>query len=679
MAKSIEPKVKDWIAKKLSEHNTEYKLEQDCYNSEIENALKSAPSKSGGVGNNRLDFQMLIIDKDMRQYPVMIEAKGLEGKLEKVDEQGRVLNNKADGTPNFNYITGYAVNGAVHYANALITYSTYKDVIAVGVNGYEDSAGTEYKEVKIYYISRNNACIPKKIGEDISLLYVENRDKLMQAVREAVLTDIEREMLAKDAENVIETNLKDLNQLMHDDLNISVGARVKLVTGMIMAGLGVEGKCSPLTVEELKCNNDTEDNDGQTILTKIRAFLKQKDLPEDKRNMIIADLQSTFLNRGLWEPKNGESKLHRLYIMVKSNIIPFIDPDKATYLDFTGKLFNTLTEWVDIPDGGKNDVVLTPRYVTDMMAKLCKVNKDSYVWDYATGTAGFLVSSMKLMLADAESITDIGERERKKASIRGLQLLGVEKRPDIYLLGVLNMILMGDGTSNIIQADSLTEYDGNYGQGERKGEKFPANVFLLNPPYSAEGKGFIFAEKAMNRMTHGRAAILIQENAGSGNGLPFTKRLLEKHTLEASIHMDNIFCGKAGVQVCIYVFSCGVPHDVDNEVLFIDMSKDGYTRQNRKKASASTNLKNTDHAYERYQEVVDLVLHKKPKTNFYKEGETIFRDTISLEGNDWVFNQHKKFDTTPTIEDFKATVASYLAWKVSAILKGEEKLNNEEV
>lgn len=672
MAKSIEPYVKEWFVKTMSENNTEYKTEQDSYNQDIEAALKKAPSKNGGTGSNRPDFQMLVIGKDMTQYPVMVEAKGAEKKLQKLDDYGRPVNIKADGTPNFTNIAGYAVNGAVHYANAIIDFSdTYNSVIAVGINGYDNTAGERNFEAAVYYISRENARIPKKIGNDLSLLYAENKDKLIQAIKDACLTDAEREELAKNSESIIENNLKNLNQMMHDDLNISVGARVKLVTGMIMAGLGVSGKCAPLEINDLKGNFDTEDNDGQAILNKIRAFLKQKYLPEDKRDMILADLSGTFRNRGLWEPKNGLSKLKTLYAEVKKNIIPFIDPEKSSYLDFTGKLFNVLTEWVDIPDGGKNDVVLTPRYVTDMMAKMCKVNMDSFVWDYATGTAGFLVSSMKLMLQDAEKIENLKEKEKKKAEIRGLQLLGVEKRPDIYLLGVLNMILMGDGTSNIIQGDSLTEYDGNYGQGIHKGEKFPANVFLLNPPYSADGKGFVFVEKALSRMSSGRAAVLIQENAGSGNGLPYTKRILGKNTLLASIHMADIFKGKAGVQTAIYVFEVGTPHNEDDEVVFVDMTNDGYTRQNRKKASASTNLRNTDHAFERYQEVIDLVLRRKPKTNFYKEGETLFYDTVSLNGDDWTFNQHKKIDRTVTIDDFKKTVAEYLSWKVGCILKGQ--------
>ena len=69
---------------------------------------------------------------------------------------------------------------------------------------------------------------------------------------------------------------------------------------------------------------------------------------------------------------------------------------------------------------------------------------------------------------------------------------------------------MGDGSTNIIMGDSL-KYDGTYQQGDMKGKKFPANKFLLNPPYSAPGKGFNFVKKALSNMTTGKAAVLIQE------------------------------------------------------------------------------------------------------------------------------------------------------------------------
>ncbi len=60
-------------------------------------------------------------------------------------------------------------------------------------------------------------------------------------------------------------------------------------------------------------------------------------------------------------------------------------------IDFTGKLFNIMNDWVDVPDGDTNDVVLTPRQTTDLMAKLTRVNMNSYVWDWALGSGGFLI------------------------------------------------------------------------------------------------------------------------------------------------------------------------------------------------------------------------------------------------------------------------------------------------
>lgn len=342
----------------------------------------------------------------------------------------------------------------------------------------------------------------------------------------------------------------------------------------------------------------------------------------------------------------------------------------AKHLDFTGRLFNVLNAWVDIPDSDKNDVVLTPRYVTELMAKLAQVNKDSYVWDYAAGSAGFLISSMKLMIKDAEKkIKSPKQLEEKIVKIKCEQLLGIEKRSDIYLLAVLNMILMGDGSSNIIHKDSLTEYSGNYEQGEKNGEAYPANVFLLNPPYSAQGKGFIFVEKALNKMKNGRAAVLIQENAGSGNGLPYTKRILEKNTLVASIHMSDIFHGKAGVQTAIYVFNVGIPHDKRQMVKFIDFSNDGYTRQNKKKSGQDVNLRNTDNASERYEEIVNLVLYGSSYLHYYTKDEYL-EDSISLNGDDWTFIQHKPNADSPTEEDFKDTVREFLSWQVDCILRG---------
>lgn len=671
--KSIEERIEDIAKNYLNDIKVKYYAKTDSINNEIDAALTKAPSKSGGKGKNYPDIKVLLQTKDMKYLPVMIEVKGRKGDLIKVNEEGLIDNFKKDKTPNYTNITKYAVNGAVHYAEAIIRNTeTYKEVIAIGINGYEEN--NEYKtELGVYFLSQENFLVPKKIDDftDLSFLSKDYEDTLMEKIKNLSLTDEELERKAKEFENEIEVKLKALNQQMHDVYNISVGSRVQLVCGMIMAGLGVKDKVSPLALTDLKGESGKNSNDGAVIINKISDFLNEKRLPEEKKDMIIRDLKQVFISSNLWRATDGESNLKKVYATVKKNIMPIFT--SAKHLDFTGKLFNVLNAWVDIPDSERNDVVLTPRYVTDLMAKIAGVNMNSYVWDYAVGSAGFLISSMKLMLKDAEQrIKSQKEFSQKVRDIKCKQLLGIEKRADIYMLAVLNMILMEDGSTNILHMDSLTEFDGNYEQGEMKGEKFPADVFLLNPPYSAEGKGFVFVEKALQRMKQGRAVILIQENAGSGNGLDYTKDLLKRNTLVASIHMSDIFYGKAGVQTAIYVFNIGTPHNEKQLVKFINFANDGYTRQNRKKSSQDTNLKNTDHAIERYEEVANLVLYGK-KYLHYLTKEDYIEDTITLNGDDWTFSQHRKIDTIPTEADFRKVVKDYLSWKVSNVIKQEDE------
>ena len=113
----------------------------------------------------------------------------------------------------------------------------------------------------------------------------------------------------------------------------------------------------------------------------------------------------------------------------------------------------------------------------------------------------------------------------------------------------------------------------------------------------------------------------------------------------------------------------GVPHDKNKLVKFIDFSDDGYMRQNRKKSSASVNLRDTGNAKGRYQEVIDIVLGNKKSTKYFDD--CVIEDTISLNGDDWTYSQHKKIDTVPTEADFKKTVKDYLSWKVSTIIREE--------
>lgn len=682
---SIEEYIEDIYKEQLKSYGIKYFLKTETINTSIENALNNAPSKSGGTGKNYPDIKLLI-NKGTRYIPIVIEAKGKKDKLIKFkketneielityydkDSKENSKNQYKKGDPNYTTIKDYAVNGAIHYANAIINGSEYNECIAIGINGYKESDESIIKELAVYYISKNNLMVPKKIDnyKDLSFLKKDNIEMLLNKLDKLNLTNEEIENETKKIEEKLDKSLKNINQIMNDDLKIEVSFRVNLICGMIIAGLETKNGTT-LEVNDLK-GRDDDQHDGKKFIDQITTYLKDKNLSEEKRNLIINILNVSFIHSNYWKPINGESKLKILYTMISKEILPLFKTEY--HLDFTGKLFNVLNEWVSVPDGEKNDVVLTPRYVTNLMSKLAEVNQDSYVWDYCTGSAGFLVSSMKLMIEDAkQKIKDANKLKLKELKIKGEQLLGIEKLPDIYMLAVLNMLIMGDGTSNILHKNSLTEYDGLYEQGNLKGEPFPANVFLLNPPYSADGKGFIFVEKALSRMKNGKAVILIQESAGSGKGLPYTKRILENNTLEASIHMSNIFCGKAGVQTAIYVFNVGIKHDPKKKVKFIDFSNDGYTRQSRKKSSINVNLKDTDHAIERYEEIIDLVKYGLSEDLKYFSKDNYIEDKITLEGNDWNFLQHKKIDTIPTKKDFKHTVSNYLSWKINQIIKEED-------
>lgn len=669
--KSIEEKVEELAKRQLDDINLRHYTKTESVNDEIDTALAKSVSKNGGTGGNYPDIKLLIELPNMKWLPVMIEVKGTKGDLVKTNKIGDIDNFNEKGEPQTNNIKKYAVNGAVHYAQAIINYTkSFPEVIAIGFNGYE-VGGEVRTELGVYYLSRDNMLVPKKIADysDLSFLSSDHLTTLQTRIGEMLLTEEEMERRSFEYEVQIETILQKLNQRMEDNLNIKADARVQLVCGMIMAALGFENIVAPLEIEELKGERGKTSNDGAKVYNKITDFLNCKKLPKEKIDTISSIFFSILQDQNYYTPHNGESPIKSVYSTIKDDIMPLFL--SAKHLDFTGRLFNVLTSWIPLrPGDDRNDVVLTPRYVTEMMARLCKVDMNSYVWDYTAGSGGFLVSAMKLMVEDArKNIKSEQELKEKIDNIHFYQVLGIELRPEIYMLAVLNMILMGDGSSHILNKSSL-DYEGKYEQqiaGEANRD-FPANVFLLNPPYSAEGKGFIFVEKAMNRMKNGRAAILIQENAGSGNGLPFTKNLLKKHTLLASIKMPGkLFIGRAAVQTGIYVFEVGKKHDPDSLVQFINFTDDGYSRQSRRKSSLSKNLRDTGNAKERYQEVVDIVLGRKRKTN-HLDGHVI-TDTITLEGNDWTYDKHLTLNTTPTESDFRRTVADYMAWKISTILK----------
>ncbi|MBE0471984.1 MAG: SAM-dependent DNA methyltransferase [Methyloprofundus sp.] len=666
---SVEPNVADLANGWLKSYNLPYKLEQESLNSEIDKALDDYHSKSGGKGGNRPDTKLLLRDNKLNFFPVLIEYKGYKDKLVKLNADGQVDNLTAKNEPNFKNIKEFAVNGAVHYANAVLHHTSYTDIIAIGVTGYKDASGNLQHEIGVYYVSKANLGAGQKVGEfaDLSFLSNDYFDDFIEKVNSLSLSQEELDKLKAQREKEIDISLSRLNNdIYQNEKGLGENDRVYLVAASIMATLGIPGKVAPLEKSDLKSSIEDGNRDGDIIIRKIKAFLKEKNIPKEKNDLIVRTLQNTLTTENINKVVDGESQLKRVFTKIVDDLGIYYKIGLTT--DFTGKLFNEMYGWLGFSQDKLNDVVLTPSYIATMLAKLARVNKDSYVWDFATGSAGLLVAAMNEMLNDAKNtITSPEELAIKEAQIKAEQLLGLEHLANIYMLAILNMILMGDGSSNILNEDSL-KFDGKYGYKQRDDQPdiFPADAFILNPPYSATGNGMNFVEKALKMMNKGYAAIIIQGSAGTGKAKEINKRILKKHTLIASIKMPiDIFIGKSSVQTYIYVFKVNEAHHKDEMVKFIDFSNDGYTRTNRKKASK--NLRDTDRAKERYQEVLDLVRFGKSKLNILTEDE-YYENTIDpSNGADW--NQSIPIDTKPTLDDFKRTVSNYLAWEVSNLLK----------
>ncbi|WP_455089471.1 HsdM family class I SAM-dependent methyltransferase [Peptoanaerobacter stomatis] len=670
---SVEPNIADIINTQLKSYNLDYKLEQESLNDEIDKALSEYLSKSGGKGGNRPDAKLLLQDKNLNYYPILIEYKGYKDKLVKFDINGQVENNTSKNEPHYKNISSYAVNGAIHYANAILHYTSYTDVIAIGVTGYkEDTSGEIKYSIGVYYVSKSNFGLGQEVDKftDLSFLKKNNFDDFIKTVKELSLTQDEIEKLKEKKEKEINASLVALNNdIYKNEKGLGENDRVYLVAASIIATLGIPGKVSPLEKSDLKSKQEQEEKDGDIIIRKIKSFLNYKNLPETKKDLIVRTLQNTLLTDNINKAVNGESQLKRVFSKIVDDLGIYYKIGLTT--DFTGKLFNEMYSWLGFTQDKLNDVVLTPSYVATLLVKLARVNKDSYVWDFATGSAGLLVAAMNEMLIDAkEKIKSPQELGQKTIKIKAEQLLGLEVLSSIYMLAVLNMILMGDGSSNILNKDSLNDFDGNYTD---ENEKFPANAFILNPPYSAKGNGMIFVEKALSMMSGGYAAIIIQSSAGSGKAADYNKKILENNTLIASIKMPiDLFVGKSNVQTNIYVFRVGEPHQNDDIVKFIDFSNDGYIRTNRKKSSI--NLKDTDNAKQRYQEIVDLVRFGKNKLNIFTEKEYYEGHIDTQNGADW--NQSSPVDTIPKLDDFKKTVSAYLAFEVANILKRQNEAND---
>ncbi|OCL82429.1 Restriction enzyme BgcI subunit alpha [Arcobacter porcinus] len=145
---------------------------------------------------------MLLQDKNQNFYPVLIEYKGYKGKLEKLDSLGQVENKTSKNEPNYKNIKDFAVNGAVHYANALLHHTSYTDIIAIGMTGYKDITNKIQYEIGVYYVSKSNYGVGQKVADysDLSFLAPKNFDNFIEKIKTLHLSQEELDKLKEQIE-----------------------------------------------------------------------------------------------------------------------------------------------------------------------------------------------------------------------------------------------------------------------------------------------------------------------------------------------------------------------------------------------------------------------------------------------------------------------------------------------
>jgi hypothetical protein len=461
---------------------------------------------------------------------------------------------------------------------------------------------------------------------------------------------------------------------------ITAPQRVLYVSGMLLAMQDIvqddkEFK-KGLVPDDLKGIFLNNQRDGDIIVNQIENYLSLKDIPPDKKNLMMASFReinndsdrdkNTDLDPIIGKLLPNEASVNKqIFTYIYENIFLSIDTMRG-HLDIMGEMYSEFLKYA-LGDGKELGIVLTPPYVTKMMTQILEVDENSKVMDLATGSAGFLISSMELMIEYAEK--KFGKYTQKAKdkieNIKKNQLLGIELDAQMFTLASTNMILRGDGSSNILKGSSFKEPAKTY-------KDFNANKLLLNPPFSFKENGMPFIKFGLENMQiGGKAAIIIQDSAGNGQAVESCKAILSNNQLLASIKMPiDLFIPMAGVQTSIYVLEhTGKSHDYTKQVKFIDFRNDGYKRTKR-------GINEIDNPLQRYNDIIEIYKNgttANVSNNLWDLNKQVVMSVITDIGNDWNFDHHQKIDTKPTLQDFKKTVGDYLAWEVSYILKQQNQ------
>ena len=451
MKYKLEEHVNDWVKAqfdKLGLKNQKDYYTESAIPDYLKEALRGRAKTENKTNFGKPDFSII----KYAQAPVIIENKlGLKNLISETKD-GIKFDEKS--------IRDFAVNGALYYATGMIASGKYHEVIAIAIAG--DSIDTI--EIKVYYVYGSGESSYKLLESVTTLDFLENKKTFDEFYNDAILTEEEKHEILINSQAKLQRYAKSLNKLMHNH-NITAPQRVLYVSGMLLSMqniLDTQGNHiqDGLVPDDLKAIQTESKRDGVQIVNQIKEFLIARDIPLDKQNLMLSSFSEISKDSQRDEPteldkevskllKENASSNKQIFTFIYHNIFLSIDA-MAGHLDIMGEMYSEFLKYA-LGDGKEIGIVLTPPYVTKMMATILDINKDSKVMDLATGSAGFLISAMEIMIQDVENLygKKTTQAEIKIDEIKKKQLLGVELNAEMFTLAATNMILRGDGSSNI--------------------------------------------------------------------------------------------------------------------------------------------------------------------------------------------------------------------------------------
>ena len=205
----------------------------------------------------------------------------------------------------------------------------------------------------------------------------------------------------------------------------------------------------------------------------------------------------------------------------------------------------------------------TPRPLIRTIVKSVNPQIGETVYDGACGSAGFLCEAYTYMHVKP-GITSSEEATLQLKTFYGKELKGLA-----YIIAMMNMILHGVQSPNIIRTNTLTENLSNITPTEQK------NVILANPPFGGSEReevqqnfpirssetAYMFMQHFMRMLkAGGRAGIVIKNTfLSNGDAKLLRKKLLEECNLHTILDLPSgVFTG-AGVKTVVLFFTKGEP------------------------------------------------------------------------------------------------------------------------